>query len=540
MNQSGVTNYGLGHDSFLGQFLDNALDAVVVANSDGIICGWNASAVKIFGWTAEEALGSPLEKIIPTHMRNAHSTGFARYHATRKSDVLNQHLELEGLHRKGHLFPIELTVTALRSEGTAAFAAFIRDLTELHNTKVLLDELAHKDTLTNVLNRRGLSKSLTSLAEQSHRGVTQSVCILIDCDDFKGVNSRLGHSGGDIVLKELAARIRKSLRPADIFGRIGGDEFLAVLPDTRLAEGTLIAERLRLSVTSRAMAEMPITISAAVFAASASITSIDELLVMATNKLARSKLFGKDRVTSGEDEERQLSTALTAVLNSQLHAYQQPMVDLGTRKIISYEMLIRGPEGPFESPNDFFHAARASGQAITADLTALKTCLSASTMLPHDSLVHVNIAPSTLLATSLTSIIEMIPQSRTPQHYCIEMSEQAFIGDPSYLLERVIALKAAGFTFAIDNVGFGHSSFESLVILEPDIAKIDCSLVSGIDKNAAQRRTVERLLRALLALDIAAFPVGVETEEEARMLADMGCTVGQGRHFGSPMKVLVP
>ncbi|MFZ9310865.1 MAG: EAL domain-containing protein [Arenimonas sp.] len=537
MNKSDAINYGLGSESFLGQFLDNALDAVVVANSDGVICGWNASAAKIFGWQPEEALGCPLAKIIPMHMRDAHAAGFTRYHDTRKSVILNQHLELEGLHRDGHLIPIELTVTALKSDGQAAFAAFIRDLTEQRATNARLDELAHQDTLTNVLNRRGLSRSLSSLVEQSQRGVTKNVCILIDCDDFKGVNGRLGHAGGDIVLKELAARVRKSLRPSDIFARIGGDEFFAILPDTRLAEGTLIAERLRLSVSSRSMAEIPVTISAAVFAAPASISSIDELLALAANKIVHSKRLGKDRVTSGDEEERMLSKALTAVLNCQLHAYQQPMVDLGTRQITSYEMLIRGPEGPFENPNDFFHAARSDGKGLVADLAALKTCLSASTILPLDRLIHVNIAPSTLLATPASSIIEMIPGSRSPQNYCIEMSEQEFIGDPSYLLKRVTGLKEAGFTFAIDGVGFGQNSFESLVILEPDIAKIDSSLVSGIDKSSAQRRTVERLIRALLALDIAAFAVGVETEGEARMLADMGCAIGQGRLFGSPTAV---
>ena len=537
MSEGVSSDYGLGSDSVLSGFLDNALDGVVVADWNGRICGWNEAATDIFGWPPAHALGSSLTLIIPEGMHEAHAAGFARYRATRQPRILNRHLELQGQHRDGHLFPIELTVTAVQTDGPAAFAAYVRDLTEHHRVRTHLDELAHLDALTELPNRRGLARVLISLAEQSQRVVAQTVCILIDCDDFKDVNGQLGHAGGDVVLRDVARRIRGALRPADIVGRIGGDEFLAVLPETRMAEGTLIAERLRLAVSSVPIADIPISISAGVFAAPPSVSSLDELLALATDRLQHSKLAGKDRVTADKDGRIELSTTLTDLVGGRLHAHQQPLVQLGTRQVTGHEMLIRGPEGPFRNPNDFFNAARSVGQAITADLAALRTCLSAVQALPVSGAFHVNIFPTTLLATPLPSIVAMIPPSRTPQDYCIELSEQQLVGDPSYLVKQVAALKEAGFRFAIDDVGFGRSNFEALVILEPDLAKIDRTLVSGIDTNAAQRRTVERLLRALNALHIDVLPEGVETEGEAHVLADMGFTIGQGYLFGRPSPV---
>jgi diguanylate cyclase (GGDEF)-like protein len=164
----------------------------------------------------------------------------------------------------------------------------------------LLDR--NTDPLTELLNRCGLETELLVEVRRMAQSGAPLAAVLIDCDDFKRINETLGYAGGDAVLKRVAERLSESLRPSDHIGRIDGDEFLVLLPDTRLAEAFRVGQRLRLSIArlARDLASGPCPISASlgIELVPDGSGSIAEILVGTERALQQSKLSGKNRVSS--------------------------------------------------------------------------------------------------------------------------------------------------------------------------------------------------------------------------------------------------
>src|SRR5262249_55824142 len=150
-------------------------------------------------------------------------------------------------------------------------------------------------------------------------------------------------------------------------------------------------------------------------------------------------------------------------------AYLQPIVDLSDCRPVGCEMLSRSTIPSLENPDDFFRASIEHKVLTAVDLSCLKTCLRAASGLVDCPRVQVNLFPSTILDTPVELLLDLFQAAGSARTYCIEISEQQFIGDPGNLRERAIALKEAGILIAIDDVGFGRSSLESLIVLEPDV-----------------------------------------------------------------------
>jgi diguanylate cyclase (GGDEF)-like protein len=411
-----------------------------------------------------------------------------------------------------------------------------------------LETLANIDALTEVLNRIGLERALTSEFSRAQRQGWNLVALLLDCDDFDRINASLGHAVGDVVLKELSARLKVTLRPTDHIARIGGDEFLMLLPDTRFAEGMLVAEKVRLSV-----AESPLRLAAETIRVTASLgaialpyefCSIEEVLSLCRLAVRESKLHGKNRVSAGEPQksegqEREALGELTERLRKGecFRAVSMPILRLDSETRIGYEILSRGPAGPFEMPDDLFRVSCEHNLLTLVDLRCLKTCLNAAAADPKfesSYRLHVNLFPSTIIDTPIDRLLTLFPQNRAKGDFCIELSEQQFIGDPAYLKDHVQALKDCGILVAIDDVGFGRSSLESLIILEPDIVKIDRKYVSGIADDPSKARLLSRLVKVVDALGAELVAEGIERREELELLLDAGVAFGQGWYWGKP------
>jgi EAL domain-containing protein (putative c-di-GMP-specific phosphodiesterase class I) len=358
----------------------------------------------------------------------------------------------------------------------------------------------------------------------------------------------LGHAVGDVVLKEISVRLKETLRPTDHIARIGGDEFLMLLPDTRFAEGMLVAEKVRLAVAEsplRLAAEtIRVTASLGVLALPYEFCSIEEVLSLARLAVRESKLHGKNRVSSGEKHkvkespDREALAELTERLRKGecFRAVSMPLLKLDDETVIGYEILSRGPAGAFEMPDDLFRVSCEHNLLTIVDLRCLKTCLTACVEPKFDqnARFHVNLFPSTIIDTPIDRLLTLFPSTRKDGNFCIEISEQQFIGDPAYLRDHIAALKENGILVAIDDVGFGRSSLESLIILEPDIVKIDRKYVSGIADEPAKARLLKRLVKVVNALGAELIAEGIERREELELLLEVGVTLGQGWYWGKP------
>ena len=422
----------------------------------------------------------------------------------------------------------------------------LRANAELKDANERLNLLAHTDPLTNFLNRRGLQRALTREIAWGRREGTGLVVILMDLDNLKAINDKMGYAVGDIIIKEVALKIKEVLRVSDTQGRIGGDEFMIFLPQTKLMEGMRIAEKLRLAVS-----ETPIFLSSGSVKISASLgvvnvsdqtISVDELLSKSHLYLHRSKRDGKNRVSTEGDEtrpssefERSVAEILDAVEKEKaVRAVKQAIYALEDEKVMGYEFLSRMAVVGFETPDEFFPVCTEAKILPIIDRACFKTCLKAALPLAGRYQCHLNIFPSTMLDIPVKTLVGEFHADPSGRKLCIEISEQQIIGDPGHLSEAVREFKEAGVLVAIDDVGFGKTSLESLILLDPDIIKIDKRCVIGVSRDPLKARSVERILRIAASLRMQVIAEGIETREDLEALKSLGVRYGQGFLWGKP------
>lgn len=422
---------------------------------------------------------------------------------------------------------------------------------ELKEAHEQLDRLANVDFLTEVSNVRGLEQVLKAEDNRVGRSGGHLIAMLINCDDFHKINEAFGHSTGDIVLKEVAKRIKGTLRPSDHVARVGGDEFLVLLPDTQLAYGMRVAERIRVAIADTPLrgAQDVVHVSASLGLANLPlrIASVNEVVTLSRTALKRSKSGGKNKVSLARDhglekaeDDQPTPKSIVAQLcdSSQFRTVYQPIMDLNNEKIAGYEVLTRGPDGAFESPADFFRICIENNILTTVDLQCLQLCLEDAPNIGRNMRLHVNLFPSTLLETPVENLIKLFPEERNGTTYCLEISEQQFITEPGYLREAINALKQAGILVAIDDVGFGRSSLETLILLEPDLVKVDRKYVSGISVEPSKARLLRRLANVAKSLGAEIVAEGIEDRNDLPLLKEMGINYGQGFLWGDLLAVL--
>jgi len=372
--------------------------------------------------------------------------------------------------------------------------------------------------------------------------------MLVDCDDFKGINDTLGYAMGDAALVIVANTLKTTLRPQDRVGRVGGDEFLVLLPATRPTEATLVGQRLlqELSVAAlpAALRERKLTVSIGVDRVPIEASTIEEVIAAAAAPLKVAKNRGKRRVSIGGstymrdvvvDEGHDISAVLSDARC--LRVASQGIVRMADGAVVANELFVRGPRGDLEQPSVLFALASSSNSLISFDLNCLRASMAARAKLVKSTRCHVNIHPQTLIGVSLSTIFDIIGRPLYPHELCIEVSEQQLVGSPMRLRDCRIALRARGIDVALDDVGFGHSSLEALIVLEPDIVKIDRRFVHGISKDAGRTRDLRRLAGVLQGLGAEVIAEGVEARSEIDALIPIGIEFGQGYFWEKPSEV---
>ncbi|MGI1275834.1 PAS domain S-box protein [Klebsiella quasipneumoniae subsp. similipneumoniae] len=287
----------------LQMVLQNANDAYVCIDHHGVIRDWNQQAEHTFGWSREEAIGRPLdETIIPAQMRDAHKTGLARYLATGKHHVLNQHIELTAVRRDGMTLPVEVRISPLFIDGKTIFSAFLHDITERKQAEAIREYEATHDALTGLHNRRGMFNLLPEAIARAKRTQTSLALLYIDLDGFKKINDAHGHDTGDTVLRVIGTRLQESIRKTDTAVRLGGDEFTIVLENIKhgTPDANIIAQKILKAI------QQPIEIGSITAALSASIgiaihhaddiINADQLISQADSAMYEAKNTGKARV----------------------------------------------------------------------------------------------------------------------------------------------------------------------------------------------------------------------------------------------------
>ncbi len=463
--------------------------------------------------------------IFVTGLEDDRSSRFEGYDAGAV-DYLFKPVEREVLRSKVRVF-LEL------DRNKRALEAALRRLADANRQ---LARLGVIDPLTGLYNRRGLEAELQRQLMVARRvGAGLTACI-INCENFRAINSAYGHGAGDMVLRTVARRIEGALRASDTLGRIGGDEFLALFPQTRLAQAHVLAEQARLSVGTGPILLAPGSVEVRVRIGVASLpwdtSSLAELV--ARTRLALQDSRALDGPREDGDEVSELFRDL--MLGTGLRAVGQPIIDLEDEHIEGYELLARGPRGPLSKPYQFLQLAREQHVLTMIDLQCLKTCLTAAAGLPADMQVHVNVFPTTLLDVSIEELQQLFAVDRGAR-VCVELSEEQFVGDPEELVERIAALREVGVAIAVDDVGKGTGTLDSVILLEPDVVKIDRDLVHGAFEDMRKERLLRRLVSLSDVLGCELVAEGVEDPRDATLLRAIGIRRAQGFLWSRPREL---
>jgi diguanylate cyclase (GGDEF)-like protein/PAS domain S-box-containing protein len=542
----------------LHSVIETALDAVVQMNAKGIITGWNNHAEKIFGWTREEAVGRILsDTIVPPQYRKAHTEGLEHFLASGEGNFLNSRVELLGLRRDGREFPIELSITAINTAGEYEFNSFIRDITRQKESEELIWNQANFDTLTGLPNRHMFHDRLEQDIKKAHRAGLKTALLFIDLDKFKEVNDTLGHSMGDILLKEAAQRISSCVRETDTVARLGGDEFTVILAEL---DDTGSVERVAESILQNLSRPFRLGDELAYVSASIGITlhpndalEAEGLLKNADQAMYAAKNGGRNRFSYFTQSMQQAAQARLRMANElrgalaagQFMVYYQPIVDLATGRINKAEALIRWrhPELGLVSPAQFIPLAEETGLIVEIGDWIFRES-ARQLKLWRDTYnavfqVSVNVSPVQFGGTiggPHKAWFGYLQELGLPgQSLVIEITESLLLDAGVGVTDKLLEFRDAGIQAAIDDFGTGYSSLSYLKKFDIDYLKIDQSFVRDLVSDPDDMALSEAIIVMAHKLGLKVIAEGVETEAQRKLLAAAGCDLAQGYLFSRPI-----
>jgi diguanylate cyclase (GGDEF)-like protein len=400
--------------------------------------------------------------------------------------------------------------------------------------------------LTGTLNRRGLRKSIKQEVERRKKTKADIQALFIDLDDFKRINDVYGHSTGDEVLRNVSAMIGKAVRATDHVARLGGDEFMVLLPDTDRESATQVAEKLFDLLSTAVVAErfphIRVSLSMGLVSANKEDEGVADFIERTERALHSAKRLGKGRIIhednlfSADDTKRLNAEEMVSYLRkpSSFFALRQPIVDVKDRSVCGYELLTRSSCPGLHSPEDFLQFAKDAGIVNLVDMNAFKACTRATRKLRPGQICHINILPSSLEYHMAEEVLRMLPQGERLANVCLELSEKEIVQKPERFYEMLQKLRSAGLKIALDDVGNGFSSLETMLLVRPEVVKIDRALVSKISQRQEQRTMLYNLMQMVGAWNAAIVAEGVEEEEDFEVLCELGVDYVQGYLFGLP------
>jgi diguanylate cyclase (GGDEF)-like protein/PAS domain S-box-containing protein len=436
------------------------------------------------------------------------------------------------------------------------YEGMLTNVTERKTHESQLQFLADHDPLTGLLNRRRFTDELELEIKLMRRDGHASALLMLDVDNLKRVNDTLGHQVGDALVRQTAELLRERLRETDSLGRLGGDEFAVILRGSRVNEAAAVAEDLLERYRGREQvlpgeAVRP-TISIGLTSLRRNFTGGEEALGAADRAMYEAKRTGGDRVAMysrrlpprTEDRTSWAEQIRSALEEDRVVLYRQPIVELATRRVHRYEVLLRmrAPNGDIVPPDAFLPAAERFDLIQQLDRrTAVEAIrrIAASASDPEPLCLEVNVAAKTIDDERyLEGIAQALKETGAdPSSLIFEASEQVAVADLNRARRFSERVRELGCGFALDNFGSGFGSFFYLKHLPVDHLKIDGDLIRGLAASHVDREIVRSIVEVAKSMRRQTVGERVNDERTLDLIAELGVDHAQGFHLGTPTPI---
>jgi len=533
-------------------------EGMAVTDANGIILRVNQAFTRLTGYSEAEAIGRT-----PALLSSGR---YDKAHYLHIWSVLKEKRYWQGKmlnkRKNGSIHAEWLTISAVMSpDGKVTnYVGRFSEVTRNDEAEAEIHRLVYYDPVTRLPNRRFLLDYLAEALAISSRTGRHGALLLLDLDNFKTLNNTRGHNIGDLLLTEVAERIKAAVREYDTVTRLGGDEFVLLLENlskdhkAALRQARQVGEQVRDAIASPYIlkdAEFICTTSIGISLFHENDVEVDDLLKHADLAMSRAKKTGRNSICFF-DPEMQASLVERSALegdlrhaleHQQLHLYYQMQVD-SARRIIGAEALLRWdhPERGMIMPNDFIHIAEETGLILSIGYWVLKSACEqiniwSESPATSDLWLAVNVSARQFHQPEFVDQVRRVlkESGADPTRLKLELTESLVLEDVADTVSKMRALKELGISFSMDDFGTGYSSLTYLKQLPLDQLKIDQSFIRDLSTGANDVAIVQAIITMGRTFELNVIAEGVETEEQFEFLDHHGSHAFQGFLFGMPV-----
>lgn len=541
----------------LETILDSAAEGIITFDALGAIQGFNRASENLFGKSETEVIGRSINELFSPTPHQAGEPDRETFLLSQLHRLIGREEETNGLYKDGSVFPVALKITPMMLGGQQLYVGLVANISERKAMVENLRKMAEHDGLTGLYNRSSFQAELERVIARTGRSEKVSSALLyIDLDNFKYVNDTLGHAAGDRLLIEVSAILLNRARSSDLVARFGGDEFTVLLYDTSPDNAVRVAESFREllgnHVFNHAGERITVSCSIGVTAILPAHTSAEAVLSQADLACHLAKRSGRNRVHQFEMADGDNLKTMTAdmgwsrlireaIENDRFVLAAQPIVDVRTRAVALYEILVRlrGPGDEILAPTGFLPTAERFGLAPEIDRWVIRHAVNALARLRATQpglRFSINLSAQTLMDLGVCDfIVDCLKASGLdPGSLLFEVTETAAIADMNAAVSFLSRLQTIGCQTALDDFGSGMASFAYLKDLPVDCVKIDGRFVKKLATSSVDQAMVKAMNEIAHALGKRTVAEFVEDEASLRLLAEFGVDYAQGYHLGRP------
>jgi len=532
---------------------ENTSDGITITDAEHRIISVNRAFSEITGYNEEEVIGKN-----PSILGSGyHDDAFysSMWHSIEETGKWCG--EIRNRRKNGETYTELLSINTFKDarSGLTYHIGVFTDISQIKETEHKLEYLAYHDPLTDLPNRLLCHARMEHELQYARRNKEQVAILFLDLDMFKNVNDSMGHAKGDVLLQQVAKRIRNSLRNEDTIARLGGDEFVIIIGSlkSRQAAALVAGNTLALFSTPIFIEQQEIFIGASI---GISVypddgEDPDVLLRNADAAMYRAKSEGRNNyqfytpvLTKKASERLNIETCLRQALEkNELHVYYQPQYSLTSEKITGVEALLRWshPEMGMVSPDKFISIAEETGLIVPIGEWVLKTaCRQLKKWMEAGypaMRMAVNLSARQFWKTGLDKVIGDILKETgiDPADLELELTESIIMHDALIVSDTLESLHQMGVGLSIDDFGTGYSSLNYIQRFPLDRLKIDASFVEDITTNTNDAEMIVSIIALGHSMKLQVLAEGVETKEQLLYLQEQGCDEVQGYYFSHPI-----